>query len=214
MIADALDARRIEWRYVDLWASEEEHLPVDHAQALVFMGGSMSVNDPLPWLRREERYLMQAIASGVPVLGVCLGAQLLAKCLGARVYAMERKEIGWYPIRFTEAGLSDPLFVGLPPEETIFQWHGDTFDLPAGCERLAGSELCANQAFRCGSDLYGLQFHLEVTPATIVDWCREDTACGPLREAEGVIDAQAHAARTREVAEQVFGRWCDGIVKG
>lgn len=209
MIADALDARRIEWRYVDLWASPEEDLPVEQAQALIVMGGPMSVNDPLSWLRLEERFLARAISGGVPVLGVCLGAQLLAKCLGARVYPMGHKEIGWYPVRFTEAALDDPLFQGLPCEETLFHWHGETFDLPAGSHRLAGSDLCANQAFRFGSVLYGLQFHPEVTPEIIASWCREDAACGDAREAPGPIDPWEHHERTRQIADHIFGRWCD-----
>src|ERR1700722_9774407 len=91
-IADALDSRGIEWHYVDLWQSVDEPLPVDQGQALISMGGPMSVNDSLPCLRQEERYLTHAISSGVPVLGVCLGAQLLAKCLGSRIYPMKQKE--------------------------------------------------------------------------------------------------------------------------
>ena len=208
-LADALEARGIEWRYVDLWSSTESDLLVEHAQALVVLGGPMSVNDSLPWLRQEENYIIRAISSGVPVLGVCLGAQLLAKCLGARVTAMGQKEIGWYPVEFTGSGMADPLFAGLEREETVFQWHGDTFELPSGAERLAGSALCPNQAFRCGSSLYGVQFHPEVTPEIIAAWCREDDSCGELKEAEGPIDPQAHRERARAIAGQIFGRWCD-----
>jgi GMP synthase-like glutamine amidotransferase len=211
-IADSLDERGIEWRYVDLWQSAGEPLPVDQAQALVVMGGPMSVNDPLPWLREEERYVTRAISSGVPVLGVCLGAQLLARCLGAQVSPMARKEIGWYPIRLREPAMADPLFHGLQPEEIVFHWHGESFSLPAGAEWLAESELCGRQAFRHGSNLYGLQFHPEVTPEIIRMWCREDANCGDLREAEAPIDPQAHAARMKEIAEHLFGRWCDLIV--
>jgi GMP synthase (glutamine-hydrolysing) len=169
----------------------------------------MSVNDSLPWLRQEERFLTAAISSGVPVLGICLGAQLLAKCLGARVYPMRHKEIGWYPVNFTEAGLGDPLFEGLDADETVFQWHGDTFDLPAGAVHLAASELCANQAFRAGANLYGLQFHPEVTPEIIASWCLEDATCGDLREVEAPIDPTAHEQRMTVMAAHVFGRWCD-----
>ena len=172
----------------------------------------MSVNDPLPWLRQEERYITQAVASGVPILGICLGAQLLARCLGARVYPMGHKEIGWYPVRFTEAAQDDAMFAGMPREEMMFHWHGETFHLPPGAEKLAESDLCPNQAFRCGAGLYGLQFHPEVTPEIIASWCREDANCGDLREAKGPIDAEAHAERMRAVAHQVFGRWCDTVI--
>jgi GMP synthase-like glutamine amidotransferase len=209
MIADALDVRGIEWRYVDLWASTEPNLEIDNAQALIFMGGPMSVNDPLPWLRIEERCIVRAISSGVPVLGICLGAQLLAKCLGARVYPMGHKEIGWFPVRFTDAAREDPLLQGLQSEETMFHWHGETFDLPAGAERLAESDLCINQAFRLGAHLYGLQFHPEVTPEMIAAWCRQDANCGDLRETDGPIDADANRDRMRELAGHIFGRWCD-----
>jgi GMP synthase (glutamine-hydrolysing) len=212
-VADALNLRGMEWRYVDLYQSSEDHLPVDTAQALVVMGGPMSVNDPLPWLRQEERYLVRAISSGVPVLGICLGAQLLAKCLGARVYPMRRKEIGWYPVRLTGAGRNDRLFDGLADEETVFQWHGETFDLPDGSVKLAESEICANQAFRHGENLYGLQFHPEVTPEIISSWCREDVNCGDLKEADGPIDAYAHEERMSAIASHVFGRWCDLVVE-
>ena len=127
---------------------------------------------------------------------------------------MARKEIGWYPIRLETAALSDPLFAGLQPVETVFEWHGETFDLPAGAERLAASDLCPNQAFRCGSNLYGVQFHPEVTPEVIASWCEEDMACGDLREAEGPIDPGAHRERMREMAAHIFGRWWDAILGG
>jgi GMP synthase (glutamine-hydrolysing) len=212
-LADALDLRGMEWRYVDLYQSIEDHLPVETAQALVVMGGPMSVNDPLPWLRQEERHIVRAISSGVPVLGICLGAQLLAKCLGARVRPMGSKEIGWYPVRLTEAGVEDRLLRGLQAQETVFQWHGDTFDLPDGAVQLAESELCCNQAFRHAENLYGLQFHPEVRPEIIASWCEEDVNCGDLREAAGPIDAYAHEERTQEIAAQVFGRWCDLVAE-
>jgi GMP synthase (glutamine-hydrolysing) len=214
LIADALDQRGIEWEYVDAWAPPDENLSIETAQALIVLGGPMSVNDSLPWLRREEGYLRRAISSGVPVLGVCLGAQLLAKTLGAEVRPMDRKEIGWHRVRWTEAGRVDPLLAGLPDENIFFHWHGENFRIPPGAERLAETELCANQGFRSGAKLYGLQFHPEVTPEMIEVWCREDADCGELRDLEPPIDAWAHAERLRELADVIFGRWCDLVAMG
>lgn len=202
LLGDVLNAHKIEWRY----AGEDNPAP-ESVQAVVSLGGPMSVNDPLPELREEERYIVRAISSGVPVLGICMGAQLIAKCLGAEVRAAARKEIGWHRVRFTDDGLADPLFAGLDREETVFQWHGETFDLPAGAEWLAESSLCRNQAFRWGANVYGFQFHPEVTPEIIRSWCEEDSNCGDQREAEGPIDPCAHRRRTDQIARQVFGRW-------
>jgi hypothetical protein len=92
--------------------------------------------------------------------------------------------------------------------ETIFHWHGETFELPPGAELLASSDACRNQAFRAGNRIYGLQFHLEVTPAMIAEWCREDEACGDARELTQPIDPYTHAVRSGELAQLVFGRWC------
>jgi GMP synthase-like glutamine amidotransferase len=153
------------------------------------------------------------VRRGKPVLGVCLGAQLIAKALGARVYANSVKEIGWAPVSFADAALRDPLFTGLAEAEVIFHWHGETFDLPAGAELLASSVACRHQAFRVSDRIYGLQFHLEVTPSMIVEWCHDEEVCAGPREARRPIDPHAHAARTKELAETIFGRWCS-LVKG
>jgi GMP synthase (glutamine-hydrolysing) len=207
-IGDALDANGIPHEYADLYASIQSQAAVGEANALIFLGGSMSANDDLPYIHREIQYIKEAIHHGRPVLGVCLGAQLIAKALGARVYRNAVKEIGWAPMTFTDAGRRDPLFAGLSASETIFHWHGETFDLPSGSERLAASADCPNQAFRLGDRVYGLQFHLEVTPDMIAQWCREDETCGDAREAAEPIDAEAHDARNKELAGLVFGRWC------
>ena len=206
LLGDVLNAHKIEWRYAG-----EDHPGPENAQAVVSLGGPMSVNDPLAKLREEERYIVRAISSGVPVLGICLGAQLIARCLGAEVRAMGRKEIGWRAVNFTDAGARDPLVAGLGHEETVFQWHGEEFDLPSGAERLAESSLCRNQAFRWGSNVYGFQFHPEVTPEIILSWCEEDSRCGDLREAEGLIDACAHRESTARIAWQIIGSWCKSL---
>ena len=180
----------------------------DGYDALIFLGGPMSVNDDLPYLAREMEWIRQAVAQRRPVLGICLGAQLIARALGATVRSNAAKEIGWYDLRFTDAAASDPLFQGLSLE-TVFHWHGETFDLPPGAELLASSELCRNQAFRLGDGVYGLQFHLEVTPEMIADWCAQDDNCGDMRELQSAIDPCYNSRRLEELSSQVFGRWSE-----
>ena len=211
LIADALAARGVECRYADL--SESPVPPgVEEADGLIFMGGPMSANDDLGYLREEERIIREATARRVPVLGVCLGSQLIARALGSRVYRNPVKEIGWYAVQFTRAAVGDGLFAGLA-EETVFHWHGETFDLPRGAELLASSAACRHQAYRVGTNVYGLQFHLEVTPEMIADWCTQDANCGDMREMEGAIDPEYNRARLEDLARAVFGRWC-GLLAG
>ncbi|MCU1274221.1 MAG: glutamine amidotransferase class-I [Bryobacterales bacterium] len=206
-ICDALDAHGIAYDYTDSYQIADERR-LRNAGALIFLGGTMSVNDDLPFIHREVDHIRAAVIRGQPVLGICLGAQLIAKALGARVYKNTVTEIGWAPVTFTSAAPHDPLFAHLPRSETVFHWHGDTFDLPDGAELLASSAHCRHQAFRLGDRVYGLQFHLEVTPAMIVQWCAEDAACGDAREVKKPIDSGADAEQSGKLARLVFNRWC------
>ena len=207
-IARALKAHGFHYEYADLFVSSAAVSGILDADALIFLGGSMSANDDVSAIRREIEYIRDAIRLRKPVLGVCLGAQLIAKALGARVYPNSEKEIGWAPVMFTDAAQGDPLFSDVSGAEVVFHWHGETFELPGGAELLASSLACRHQAFRHGDRIYGLQFHLEVSPAMITQWCREDEAGGEAREAREAIDPYAHAARAEELAGLVFGRWC------
>jgi len=208
LIADSLNAHGLDYEYIDLHQSPATVPSADRAAGLIFMGGPMSVNDGLDYLGREQRLIADAAARGTPVLGVCLGAQLIAAALGSRVYENAVKEIGWAPVHFTEAAAHDPLFGGLFAPELLFHWHGETFDLPPGAVHLAYTRDCRHQAFRVGSNVYGLQFHLEVTPEMIAGWCEEDANEGDMRELTAPIDPHANAARLRELSDLVFGRWC------
>ena len=194
--------------FPDLYANPEGIASMESFSGLILMGGSMSVNDDLPWIPREIACIRQALDRGLPVLGICLGSQLIAKALGSRVYPNSVKEIGFAPVCFTESAASDRLFTGFTGPETVLHWHGETFDLPLGAEHLAWSDNCRNQAYRAGANVYGLQFHLEVTPEMLGNWVRENAACGGLHEVQTPIDPHAHAGRLREIATTVFDRWC------
>lgn len=134
---------------------------------LIIMGGPMSVNDEseYPWLVDEKNFIKHCIKKEKSVLGICLGAQLIASALGARVYQNPVTEMGWFPIE----GLTS--FEGqtmcLPPNQMVFHWHSETFDIPQSAHCIARSEGCENQAFQLGKSVIGLQFHLESTPDTV-----------------------------------------------
>ena len=194
-IAAWLAARRADVGCTRLFAGDR--LPrAGDIDALIAMGGPMSVNDEdaLDWLRPEKQLVRDVVARGIPVLGICLGAQLIASALGARVYPGTEREIGWFPV----GGVPDvaPGF-RFPREFLAFHWHGETFDLPAGAVRLAGSAACENQAFQVGRNAVALQFHLETTPASaeaLIENCRDELVPGPYVQTEAELRA-APAAR-------------------
>jgi GMP synthase (glutamine-hydrolysing) len=208
-IAHVLDERGISLKYADLYRPDAELPQVSNSDGLIFLGGPMSVNDPLAFLDVERQAIGEAIGRKQPVLGICLGSQLIAQALGGRVYPNLQKEIGWFDIRVRDAARDDALFRGLRDRETVFHWHGETWDLPAGATLLASSDACPNQAFRFGTNVYGVQFHPEVSPAMIADWCLQDENCGDVRELEAPIDPAHNAERLGDLSRLLFGRWCD-----
>jgi GMP synthase (glutamine-hydrolysing) len=143
---------------------------VSELGGLVVMGGPMSVHDDLAWLADERALLRTAVEAGIPVLGVCLGAQQLAAALGAPVFEGPAPENGVGEVHLTAAADSDPVLGPAPTPLPCVHWHGDTFDLPEGAVRLAGNAAFENQAFRFGDRAYGLQFHVEVTASLVSHW--------------------------------------------
>ena len=142
-----------------------ERLPaLDGVGGVVVMGGAMGVHDEdaFPWLADERRWILEAVEGGLPVLGVCLGAQQLAYALGAEVVTGPSPEIGTGSVAMTPEGERDPVLGPEAPDLPAVHWHGDTFSVPEGAVLLASSERYQNQAFRHGRHVYGLQFHVEV----------------------------------------------------
>jgi GMP synthase-like glutamine amidotransferase len=211
LLEPVLDQRGIALEYVDLYRQDAVVPDTASAAGLIFLGGPMSVNDGLPYLECEQRLIAEALSRRQPVLGICLGSQLLAKTLGAAVHRNPVKEIGWFDVHTTGDASSDPLLGPLGPVEAVFHWHGETFELPPGATHLAWSERCRNQAFRMPDNVYGLQFHLEVTPEMIADWCLQDENCGDVGELDRPIDAAYRRDHLAALASRVFGAWCDGL---
>jgi len=163
---------------------------------VIAMGGPMSVNDErqYPWLKAEKAFIREAVNRELPVLGVCLGAQMIASALGARVFANAHKEIGWFPV---QAVSTDADAFRFPRQTTVFHWHGETFDLPPGAVHLARSAGCENQAFQIGRSVIGLQFHLETTPQTadqLIRHCRDERVVGEYIQTEQALRAAPNDA--------------------
>ena len=219
LLAQALESRGLS-PHIAMMGQDGPPPNVTLYQGLVVLGGPMNVDEEErhPFLRDEVKVLQQAIRLGIPVLGICLGAQLLAKALGARVYYARAREIGFSRVQLTEEGGRDPLFRTQGRFMTVFQWHGDTFDLPKDAVTLASSAVCPQQAFRYGRAAYGLQFHLEVTPGMVASWVREylpDLAVTGLQDKglDMVSEARVRASELTQQADEVFGAFA-AIVEG
>jgi GMP synthase-like glutamine amidotransferase len=159
---------------------QQDPLPgMDTFDWLTVMGGPMNIYEDAkyPWLSKEKEFLRKAIEAGETIIGICLGAQLIADALGSKVYAGKHKEIGWFPVRKIDEAGASRVFKDFAEVMDVFHWHGDTFDLPAGCVHIAESEACRNQAFIYEERVIGLQFHIEMThqgAGKIISNCREE----------------------------------------
>lgn len=200
-------------------AHEDDPFPLSTAgfTGVVSMGGPMSVNDELPFIQREVEFLVDAAVKRIPILGVCLGAQILASALGARVYDGSGPEVGWGEVELTRDGAGDRVLGGFGDRLPVLHWHGETFDLPQEAVLLASSPEYPHQAFRWGDSAYGFQFHLEVTEEMVRDWVREDMAGsgGLISDPEPILrGVKAKLARVSLTGSIVFGRFLDMIKEG
>ena len=216
-IADALEGAALAWQYVRVYDGQPVPAGMKGAGGLIVMGGPMGVyqTDRHPWLRDEMRLIEDAMKSDLPVLGVCLGAQILAAALGAKVDRNPNgREIGWHPIKLDDSAKDDRLMRDLPETMTPFHWHGDIFDLPPGAVSLASSEKTPCQAFRHGDKAYGFQFHFEVTregisamaDAFAKELNRENIAADRM-----IAQAAEFMPSLEKISDTVFSRWASPI---
>jgi GMP synthase (glutamine-hydrolysing) len=216
-IADALEGAALAWQYVRVDEGQPVPSSMKGAGGLIVLGGPMGVyqTDRYPWLRDEMRLIEDAMKSNLPVLGICLGAQILAATLGAKVERNPKgKEIGWHPIRLSDSAKDDRLMRGLPASITPFHWHGDIFEVPPGATSLASSDKTPCQVFRHGDKAYGLQFHFEVTREGVAAMA-DAFAKELVREnipADRMIDQAAdYLPPLEKISETVFTRWASPI---
>ncbi|HYJ13994.1 MAG TPA: gamma-glutamyl-gamma-aminobutyrate hydrolase family protein [Candidatus Limnocylindria bacterium] len=207
-------------RYVNFGRHPDAQPNLDGYAGLIVLGGPMSAYDDqrLPHLAVEMKLIESAMKRNLPVLGICLGGQLVARTLGARVYANPIKEIGWYDVAPSAHADDDPLLNDFKERETLFQWHGDTFDIPHGGIHLASSRHCENQAFRFGANVYAFQFHLEVDEPMILRWLKVPENRREIASLHGDIDPDRihtetvrHIGRLHELSDRVFGKFIENF---
>jgi GMP synthase (glutamine-hydrolysing) len=208
-------------RFVNFHRHPDASPEIDRYQALVVLGGPMHVQDMdrRAHLKTECLLIERALAQGMPVLGICLGAQLIAHVLGGRVGPAARPEIGWYPIRPRRPAVEeDPVLRPLRDEQPVFQWHSHAFEVPECAVHLADSESCAGQAFRYDASAWGFQFHLELDERLIRRWMNSPAHIAELESSgldatpEAILaDTASHLGSARALADPVFGNWLDQL---
>lgn len=219
--ATFLEAHGLAWELIPV----DEGAPIPaSAQAysgLCFMGGPMSVNDPLPWIPSACALIQDAVAHQIPVLGHCLGGQIMAKALGGKVGPNPVKEIGWAEAQAASGPTAAHWLGALAGQTvTVFEWHGETFSLPQGAEAILGNAYCANQMFALGPHL-AMQCHVEMTPAMIDAWngqWAEECAHLPPQPsiqtpAQMGVEVAARLPQLHQLADQIYGVWIKGLAR-
>jgi len=218
--ATYLESRSIAWRLVAL--DEGAPVPRDPRgySGLVFMGGPMSVNDPLPWIAPALELVRESMRQDLPVLGHCLGGQLMARAFGGAVRANAYEEVGWGEVRVADNSVAREWLGELQAFES-FHWHGETFSIPPGATRVLENAHCANQAFAIGKH-FGMQCHVEMNEDMVRAWLRgggeelRAAAGSPAAQSREEIerDLESRVAALHRVADRIYGRWIEGLSRG
>lgn len=202
-------------RYVNFGRHPDLVPNLDGYSGLIILGGPMGVYEShlFPHLLVEMKTIEEALKRQIPVLGICLGAQLLAATLGGRVEKAPHVEVGWHEVRLTEEGAQDLLFADFKSPEMIFQLHQDHFEPPKAGVHLAMSQLCEGQAFRYGEKAYGFQFHLEADRPMILRWLKQSENQDLLDRARPVtaeairLQMDQYIDRSVQLSEEIFKKF-------
>jgi GMP synthase-like glutamine amidotransferase len=219
--ATYLSRHGIPWQVVKIDEGEQVPGGPGAFSGMAFMGGPMSVNDDLPWIPAVLALIRAAAATGLPVIGHCLGGQLMAKALGGAVTRNPVKEIGWGRVDALGNAEAHRWFTAALRSFDSFHWHGETFSIPPGAERIASSRYCENQAFALGR-LLGMQFHVEMTPELIRAWCQDwekevQSLAARLPSvqtpAEMTAAVEDRARALNAVADRIYDEWIKGLAR-
>ena len=215
--ASCLDRHSVPWTLFKIDEGAAPPQNPDEYAGFVFMGGAMSVNDDLPWILPVEALIREAIANDRPCIGHCLGGQLIAKALGGSVTTNGVKEIGWNTVDAIDSPVASAWLGKESVSLTTFQWHGETFSIPAGAERILTGAACANQAFVIGNSL-AMQCHTEMTPEMIEDWCGDweaenaDPALASIQTPQKMLAAmQDNMPALKRLADRLYTKWLEGV---
>ena len=219
--ATFLDASRVPWKLVKLDEGDAVPASSEEFSGLAFMGGPMSANDELPWTQPVLSLMRDAVKRGVPVIGHCLGGQILSRALGGKVSRNPVKEIGWNPVKVEDSATARDWFGADLPEFTTFQWHGETFTIPPGGERILTGMHCPNQAYVVDGRHLGLQCHVEMTPEMIASWIQSgrsevdanlaSPAVQPVERISGDMPARLPALSS--YADRLYTRWIEKLAR-
>lgn len=190
---------------------------IDDISGLVFMGGSMNVTDPLQWIDDEKKLIKKAIDNNIPVMGICLGAQLMSAALGGKITHDPEMEIGWHKVEVDIMNKSNDWLKGLPKKFIPFHWHADTFSIPKDATVLLHSECRKNQAFEIKNSI-ALQFHLEMTIEMVEEWVslfksdlNKSHSCVQ-NDHEIIFNLEEKISALHQNADIIWGKWIKGLI--
>lgn len=214
-----LEQHGIPWRLIAVDDGETVPATANGFSGLCFMGGPMSVNDPLPWIDAVCVLIREAAGRNIPIIGHCLGGQLISKALGGVITRNPVKELGWGEAT-GEDDATARYWLGAYAGNvgTVFHWHGESFSIPSGATRLFANQYCTNQMFALGPHL-GMQCHVEMTPEMISTWCEQwaeeaaSVAGQPSVQTPGTMHAEIgeRLPAMRRLSDQLYSVWIRGL---